>query len=116
MRAVLPTEGLEDLPSHWGVEVIGPNKDSGILSDVRLPPQWKIAQTKDPLRTELVDPDGLAVAVIFHDPKARKAELTIKKSFEGVPVVVGHRSMVQKYAGRKWSEVESAAMRGDDGL
>lgn len=64
--SALPTEGLDKLPSQWGIQVIGPRKSDPIFTDVILPAGWKVQPTDHSMWSDLVDAGGAKRASIFY--------------------------------------------------
>lgn len=64
--SALPTQGLSELPSEWGIVNLGPRDGDPLFTNVTLPEGWKVQPTDHSMWSDLVDASGTKRAEIFY--------------------------------------------------
>lgn len=62
----LPTQGLSELATKFGIEIVGPSQGDGLFTDVRLPAGWQVKPTEHSMWSDLIDDTGTKRASIFY--------------------------------------------------
>lgn len=62
----LPTEGLDTLPTEWGIQIGAVRANDPLFTDVVLPEGWTVVPTDHSMWSDLVDASGVTRATIFY--------------------------------------------------